>query len=182
MTMTTFKTLSVALAALVLLSGCAGGTQMFLQNGQTAYTWPEVPVDFLRDTPQPPPRECPISQLIDVKYVEERKWPWWRADKWFSDDKPNQFFKTCPDIHMVKKEEVNVVTWAPVEVKWSPSVMRTIGPSLTTGLGFVAAAGTLGATMPATKVTQHMTSSALAGSRFSTGYFQAIPAPAWLGQ
>lgn len=53
-------------------------------------------------------------------------------------------------------------------------------PATISGLFQVAAFGTLGAVMPAMKV--DVRQNALTGSRFSTGYFNSAPAPAWLGQ
>lgn len=53
-------------------------------------------------------------------------------------------------------------------------------PATISGLFQVAAFGTLGAVMPAMKV--DVRQNALTGSRFSTGYFNSTPAPAWLGQ
>ena len=53
-------------------------------------------------------------------------------------------------------------------------------PATISGLFQVAAFGTLGAVMPDIKV--DVRQNALTGSRFSTGYFNSAPAPAWLGQ
>lgn len=53
-------------------------------------------------------------------------------------------------------------------------------PATISGLFQVAAFGTLGAVMPEMKV--DVRQNALTGSRFSTGYFNSTPAPAWLGQ
>lgn len=53
-------------------------------------------------------------------------------------------------------------------------------PATITGLFQVAAFGTFAAVMPEMKV--DVRQNALTGSRFSTGYFNTTPAPAWLGQ
>ncbi len=53
-------------------------------------------------------------------------------------------------------------------------------PATISGLFQVAAFGTFAAVMPEMKV--NVRQNALTGSRFSTGYFNSTPAPAWLGQ
>lgn len=174
------QSLLLGLCALVLLAGCAGGEQNLLQNGQTAVTWPDAKIRLMRETPQPAPRECPISMLIQVKYLEEKTWEWYRADKWFSKYKPSQFFWTCPDDRLDPRHQVHLASWEPATLIWSPSPFRTIAPSAVNALGLVTAAGTLGATMP--KPVTNVTTNTMPGARFSTGYFNSPPAPAWLGQ
>ena len=44
----------------MLLAGCGAG-QNLIQNGQTAVTYPDAPIRFMRETPLIHPRECPIS-------------------------------------------------------------------------------------------------------------------------
>lgn len=175
-------TVIAMLVLVVIVSGCAGGEQNLLQNGQTAVTWPDAKIRFMRETPQPTPRECPISMLIKVKYLEEKTWPWYRADKWFSHDKPDQFFSVCPDRNLDPKNDIHLATWEPIGLVWSPSPFRTVAPSAVQALGLVAAAGTLGATMPKPVTNVNQVTNTMPGARFSTGYFNATPAPAWLGQ
>lgn len=173
--------LSLLCLCVLVVSGCAGGEQNLLQNGQTALTWPDAQIRLMRETPQPVPRECPISMLVKVKYLEEKQWPWYRADKWFSKDKPDQFFHVCPDKNLDPRNEVHLATWEAISLVWAPSPFRTIAPSLVQSLGFVAAAGTLGATMPkpTTNVNQNVQANPYAGSAISTQYING-QVPAWL--
>lgn len=73
---------------------------------------------------------------------------------------------------------------APLSIEIGRTVVASyrdlVVPATISGLFQVAAFGTLGAVMPAPKV--DVRQNALTGSRFSTGYFNSTPAPAWLGQ
>lgn len=167
------------IAVLCLVLAACGARQNLMQDGPTAISWADAPITFMRDTPKPAPRPCPISMLMDVKYLEEQTWAWYRADKWFSDEKPNQFFKSCPDKHMDPNSPIKLATWDPIGLEWSPSPFRVVAPGVIQGLGFVAAAGTLGATMPGAQVMQNQTASPFGGSHISTQYING-QVPAWL--
>ena len=151
--------------SMLIVTGCGAG-QNLVQNGQTAITYPDAPIRFMRETPLIHPRECPISMLMDVKYLETQEWPWYRADKWFSDEKPSQFFKACPEKNMDPQSAVKLATWHPIALEWSPSPFRVATPGVIQGAGMIGAAATLGLTMPGTTVNQSAT--AFPGAKIST--------------
>lgn len=147
------RTLLLALCAMVLMTGCAAKQNM-QQVGGTAVSWTSFEVEVMRDTPKIEPIQCPISQLKEYKYFIEKDWEWYRADKWFSKEKPNQFFWACPDEHMDERNKIHLASWSPTNMTWQDSPFRTVVPGIANMFGYVAGAGTLGATMPRNSVTQ----------------------------
>ena len=141
------RSVMFGLFVMSLLAGCAE-VQRFTQDGPTAITYVNPEIKLMRETIMPKPRHCPISQLQHVKYFIEQKWPWYRADKWFSNDKPDQFFWSCPEENMPLDGSIRLATWKQPDLQYQPSPLRQIGPALTTALGYVGAAATLGMTMP----------------------------------
>lgn len=149
-----FKQMLLLLCVMAVFSGCAE-VQRFTQDGPTAITYVNPEIKFLRETIMPEPRHCPISQLQHIKYFHEQKWAWYRADKWFSDEKPDQYFWSCPDKNMPLDGSIRLTTWTQEKLQYQPSLLRQIGPALTTALGYVGAAATLGMTMPGTVLTNN---------------------------
>lgn len=137
----------VSLFAMALLSGCASKQNM-QQVGGTGVSWTSFEIELMRDTPKIEPIQCPISMLKEYRYLVEQKWAWYRADKWFSDEKPSQFFTACPDPRMDERSQIHLASWEPVRMQWQDSPFRVVGPGVANMFGYVAAAGTLGAVMP----------------------------------
>lgn len=171
------KSLVLGLGMLVLCTGCAA-KQKFQQVGGTGVSWTSFEIEFMRDTPKIEPVQCPISMLKEYRHLVEQEWPWYRADKWFSKDKPSQFFTACPDPRMDARHQIHLESWEPVRLTWQEAPFRTVGPAVVKSLGLVAAFGTLGATMPenVTNVTQSVPVSA------STAYTNAVTVPPWVGK
>lgn len=141
----------MCLCAMVVMSGCAE-SQFLIQDGPTAITGVKPEIELMRDTLMPEPRHCPISQLLTIRHLKEQKWAWYRADKWFSDEKPDQFFQSCPDKNMPLDGSIKLPTWSAHVVQYQPSVFRTIGPELARTIGYVAGAATLARLWPTTNI------------------------------
>lgn len=177
-----FKTLCLmSLCAMVLMTGCAA-KQKFQQVGGTGVSWTNFEIEFMRDTPKVLPNQCPISMVKEYRHLEDQTWPWYRADKWFSKDKPSQFFLACPDPNMDARSQIHLESWQPIGVTWQDAPFRVVGPGLMNMAGYVAGAGTLGAVMPraTTNVSQNVVQSVPVSA--STAYTNAVTVPPWIGK
>jgi hypothetical protein len=143
-----------ALAALLLLTGCAESLDHFHRGDKIVER-----------------HYMPGSWGIpgNVSYTECRPDQMKHSTFWAK--------KVCPD---------SIEPNAPLSVDRgyvsTASYKDLVVPAGIHGLAFLGGMGVLGATMPGTTISQQQSVNALPGARFSTGYFNATPAPSWLGQ